>query len=239
MSLRDRFFTPRTARAIMSWRILVGIGVGIAMAAAGLPLGVAIAIGGGAYVATVGAAMPKGPERVNIDPFVLSEPWRKLVQDAQSSQRRLAETVDRASDGPLKETMADVVRQLEHGLGEAWAIARRGDDIDEAVRRLDRPRLRSRLEAARRRAADDPSTDHDATVASLERQLESADRLAGRSEETAATLRHTQTQLDELVARANEVQIGSVDTDAYRREVDDLVIRLEALHQAVEETRTG
>jgi hypothetical protein len=76
-------------------------------------------------------------------------------------------------------------------------------------------------------------------VASIERQLESADRLRRQSEETASSLRRTQTQLDELVARAAEVQIGTADTASYARDVDDLVVRLEALHQAVEETRTS
>ena len=32
---------------------------------------------------------------------------------------------------------------------------------------------------------------------------------------------------------------GAVDTAAYQRDVDELVIKLEALHQAVEETRTA
>ena len=48
-----------------------------------------------------------------------------------------------------------------------------------------------------------------------------------------------ETRLDELVARASEVRIGTVDTANYQRDVDDLVIQLEALHQAVEETRTA
>ena len=73
----------------------------------------------------------------------------------------------------------------------------------------------------------------------MERQLATADRLKQQSADTAASLRLTQTQLDELVSRASEVQFGSVDTEAYRRDVDDLVIKLEALHQAVEETRTA
>ncbi|MEJ7799295.1 MAG: hypothetical protein WKF60_02175, partial [Ilumatobacter sp.] len=72
-----------------------------------------------------------------------------------------------------------------------------------------------------------------------ERQIDTADRLKRQSAETADALRLTQTRLDELVARASEVQVGVVDTDAYRRDVDDLVIKLEALHQAVEETRTS
>lgn len=239
MSLRDRFFTPRTARAILSWRILLGVGAGVAMALAGLP--VAVAVGGGIalYAASVAVAMPKPPQRPTIDPFALGEPWRQLVQRSQASGRRLHETVDRASDGPLRDTLAAIAEQLDRGIDEAWAIARRGDEIDDAVRGLDPTGLRSRLATAEQRAAADPTPETAAAVASIQRQLESADRLREQSDAAAASLRLTQTQLDELVARASEIQVGAVDTDAYRREVDDLVIRLEALHQAVEETRTA
>jgi hypothetical protein len=239
MGLRDRFYTPTTAKAILSWRILIGLGVGVAVGVAGLPVVAAIAVGIGVYAGSVAAAMPKGPARANIDPFTLSEPWRQIMQRSQASGRKLRETVARTSDGPLKETLQGIADQLEHGIGEAWLVARRGDEIDDAVRRLDPTALRSKLTTAEQRAASAPSPEAEAAVASLRRQLESADRLKQQSEETAATLRLTQTQLDELVARASEVQVGAVDTDAYRRDVDDLVIQLEALHQAVAETQAG
>ena len=58
-----------------------------------------------------------------------------------------------------------------------------------------------------------------------------------KSAQTAGKLRLTQTRLDELVARAAEVSVGSGDTDAYQHDVDDLVIELESLRLAVEETR--
>lgn len=239
MGLRDRFYTPQTAKAILSWRILIGLGVGGAMAAAGLPIAVAIGVGAGLYASLVVAAMPKGPERPNIDPFVLSEPWRQLMQSAQSAGRKLRSTVDGADDGPLKATLRDIAAQLDRGMAEAWEVAKRGDEIDDAVRRLDPTALRSKLATLRRQADDDPSPDVAAAIESTERQLATADRLKEQSAETASTLRLTQTQLDELVARASEVRIGAVDTETYRRDVDELVIRLEALHQAVEETRTA
>ena len=84
-----------------------------------------------------------------------------------------------------------------------------------------------------------PSDDTAAAIASVEQQIATAERLQQQSAETADSLRHTQTRLDELVARASEVRVGLVDTDSYAREVDELVVRLEALHQAVEETRTA
>lgn len=237
MGVRDRFFTPATAKAILSWRLLMGIGAGVALAVAGLPVGVAIGAGVALYAASVGAAMSGPPQRPPIDPFTVGEPWRRLVQRTLAADRKLRDAVERMSDGPLRDTLYDIVDELGRGIDEAWAIARRGDEIDDAVRRLDPTTLRSRLAAAEALAAGDPSDDSQAAVASLRRQLDTADRLQQLSDETAASLRLTQTQLDELVARASEVQVGTVDTDSYRREVDDLVVRLEALHLAIEETR--
>ncbi len=239
MGFRDRFFTPATARAILSWRILAGIGGGVIAGVAGAPIAIAALLGLGVYGGTVLAAMPRSPRRPLIDPFVLGEPWRQIVQGALSAERRLRATVDGVRDGPRKDTLRAIAEQLERGLDEAWQIARRGDEIDDAVRRLDPTSLRSKLATLEASAAEQPSAETESAIASVRRQLETSERLQRQSDETAASLRLTQTQLDELVARAAEVGIGAADTTAYRREVDDLVVRLEALHQAVEETRSA
>lgn len=239
MGVRDRFFTPQTAQAILSWRIALGLGLAVATAVAGIPVLAALAVGAGVYVASVLTAMPSGPPRLDIDPFVLSEPWRRLMQQAQGSGRKLRTTIERVDDGPLKQQLVGIADQLDHGLAEAWAIAKRGDDIDDTIRTLDPTRLRSKLDTLRAQAGDDPSPDTLAAIASVEQQLQTAERLRQRSTDTAESLRATQTRLDELVARAGEVRVGSTDTDAYARDVDDLVIRLEALHQALEETNPG
>lgn len=223
----------------MSWRILLGVGGMVLLGLVGLPIVAAIGGGLAVYAMSIALAMPRGPERPIIDPFTLSEPWRQLVQRSQASGPKLRETIARTSTGPLRATLEAIAEQLDRGLDEAWEVARRGDEIDDAIRRLDPTGLRSKLATAEAHAAASPSAEADAAVASVRRQLESADRLRQQSDETAASLRLTQTQLDELVARASEVQVGTVDTDAYRRDVDDLVVRLEALHQAVEETRTA
>jgi hypothetical protein len=239
VGVRDRFFTPQTARAIMSWRVALGLGVAVAMGLAGLPWLVAIAVGLGTSIAFVLAAMPPRAPRVEIDPFVLSEPWRQLMQQAQGSGRKLRTTIDGVDDGPLKQQLVAIADQLDHGLTEAWAIAKRGDDLDDTIRSLDPTRLRSRLDTLRDRSGGDPSPDTLAATRSLEQQLETVARLEQRSAETAESLRATQTRLDELVARAGEVRVGMADSDRYAREVDDLVIRLEALHRALEETNPG
>lgn len=237
MKLRDRFWSPRTAKAIMSWRIVLGIGVAVVLAFT--PIGVPAAIGIGllAYAGSVAAAMPRGTSTPRIDPFTLSEPWRQFVQGAQRAGRRLHDTVNGTPSGPLRERLDAIVGKLDRALAECWEIARRGDGIDEAVSRLDPTALRSKLGTLRARADSGASDDLAAAIASVEGQLESADRLKELSAQTAGRLRLTETRLDELVARAAEVSVGASDTDAYANDVDDLVVEIEALRLAVEDTR--
>jgi hypothetical protein len=236
MGLRDRFFTARTAGAILSWRILLGAATGVAASLLGLPWLGAAAIGLVVYVGSVALAMPKATGRVRLDPFALSEPWRQFVQGAQRSKRLLADTVRAARAGPLRDRLQGIVDRLDQAIAESWRIARRGDEIDAAVRGLDPPRLRSRLETLQTQAASGPSDDLTAAIASVESQLASADRLKALSASTADRLRLTQARLDELVSRAAEVSIGASDTDGFAHDVDDLVVELEALRLAVQET---
>ncbi len=232
MGFRDRFYTPKTARAILSWRILLGVGVAVGSILLGLNPALSIAFGVIAYGASVGAAMPRN-QRVRIDPFTVQEPWRQFVQGAQGAAIKLQQTIDAGGDGPVKDRMQAVREKLEHGLDETWQIARRGHEIDQAVHRLDPTALRSKLDTLQQQ------DDADAAIASVKSQLASVDRLKEQSTRTSNRLRLSQTRLDELVARAAEVSIGAGDTDAYEHDVEDLVVELEGLRLAVEETRTA
>ena len=236
MRLRDRFFTASTARAILSWRILAGAAAGVVAALLGVPWLGAAAIGAIVYVGAVALAAPKPTARANLDPFALSEPWRQFVQSAQRSKRQLADTVRAARAGPLRDRLEGIVDRLDDAIVESWQIARRGDEIDSAVRGLDPTRLRSRLDTLRTQATSAPSDDLAAAIASVESQLASADRLKQLSTSTADRLRLTEAQLDELVSRAAEVSIGASDTDGFAHDVDDLVLELEGLRLAVQET---
>jgi len=236
MGFRDRFFTPTTAKAILSWRLLLGAALGVG---AGFLFGpaVGIVVGVASYSGAVLAAMPRDttPKPASIDPFALSEPWRQFVQQGQRAARRLAETVSGVASGPLRERLDAVVGELDRGLVDAFTIARRGDEIDEAVTRLDPVRLRARLVTLDQQAGETPMPDQAAAIESVRRQLDSADRLKAKSAETADQLRLTQTRLDELVARAAEVVVGSAAPDTYAADVDSLVEQLEALRLAVDE----
>ena len=233
MAFRDRFWTPTTAKAMLSWRILLGVAGGVAAGLAGVPVVAAVAIGLAVYAGAVLLAVPRAPASVKVDPFSVSEPWRQFVQGGQRSKRRLAETVRSMAPGPLRDRLQVISDRLDTGLAEGWAVAKQGDHIDAAVRRLDPARLRSRLEMLRGQSAADPTDNLRAAIASTEEQLATAERLKQRSAGLADDLRLTQSRLDELVARAAEVSVGTADTDRFAHDVDDLVLELEGLHQAV------
>ena len=235
MAFRDRFWTPTTARAILSWRILVAAVVGVLAGVLGLPIPLAVLFGAVVYAGSVGLAMPKPVRPAEIDPFTLSEPWRRLAQNAQRSRRQFRTTVANTPPGPLHDRLADIASRLDAGLQEGWQIAKRGDEIDAAVSRLDPTRLRERLGTLQNQAGSEPSADITAAINSVQSQLATADRLKALSASTVDKLRLNAARLDELCARAAEVSVGSSDTNTFASDVDDLVLELESLHDAVQE----
>jgi hypothetical protein len=235
MAFRDRFWTPTTARAVLSWRILLGVVVGVVTALVGVPIPVAALLGVIVYVVGVAVAMPRAPKPATFDPFTLSDPWRRFAQNAQRSRRQFRTTVANTAPGPLHDRLADIAARLDAGLQDGWQIAKRGDEIDSAVGRLDPTRLRSQLASLQAKADAEPSEDLTAAIQSLQSQLATADRLKAMSASTADQLRLNAARLDELCARAAEVSVGSRDTDTFASDVDDLVLELESLHEAVQE----
>ena len=141
MSFGDRFFTPQTARALLSWRILLAAVIGVVAGVLGLNPGAAVGLGLAVYAATVLAAMPSDRKTSTIDAFTLSEPWRRFVQGAQRSRAALYETVKGTTEGPLKDRLTDIAGRLDGAIEESWTIAKRGDEIDEAIKRIDPVRL--------------------------------------------------------------------------------------------------
>lgn len=221
---------------VLSLAVLVGTIFAVtAILLLGIAWPVALLVGiGGFFVSRLTGGKKSAP--APIDAFAVGEPWRQFVQGAQRAGQRLHVTVASADDGPLKDRMSAIVDRLDDGLAETWKIARRGDQIDDAVRRLDPTSLRSKQASLEERLATTPSDDVESALTSVRGQIDSTERLKAESTRTADRLRLTQTRLDELVTRAAEVAIGAGDTDAYEHDVDDLVIELEALRQAVEET---
>ena len=167
------------------------------------------------------------PRPAAIDPFTLGEPWRRHVAAAQSAERRYGELVRGVADGPLRERLDSIGRQVGHAVEECFAVARRGDELDDALSRLDVGSLERQLE----RAADDTAR------VSLRSQLAAAGRLRGARDDTDARLRLLVTRMGELTALAAEVSVGvgADGTEMLGTGVDDVVVQLEGLRLALQE----
>jgi hypothetical protein len=222
------------APVAIAWRAAAGVGTGVALTVAGLawPVGVA----GGAAVTIGLMASGRRPTRTRTpprDPFTLSEPWRHDVVAVQRAERRLHHTLGEIDPGPLHDRLESIVERLDHGVEETWRIARRGDQIDDAIRRLDPTALRERRRALL--AAEGAA--HPEALESIDSQLATVDRLRDRSNSMSGTLRLSAARFDELAARATEIAVGAGDTDSYADDVDGLIVELESLRLAAEETR--
>jgi len=234
-SFRDRFFTPPVARAMISPLGIVLAGAGVAVAVAvGLPVVAAVGLGAAAWAGRVVAAVPRGAPAAAIDPYALSDPWRTYVLGSQAAQGRFGRTVASVQAGPLHDRLGDVVLRFDDAVGECWRIARRGHDIDGVLRNLDLAGNAQELAQARALPATPTNL---ATVASLEAQLASAQRLQGVSQDAQSRLRLLNARMDELVARVAELSVSAgADLGGLDSDVDDLVVEMEALRQALDET---
>jgi hypothetical protein len=114
---------------------------------------------------------------------------------------------------------------VQRGVDECWLIAKRGDELDAALKKLDATSLHARLE----------STTDDDTRISLQAQLDSAMRIRTTRDDADKRLRLLNTRLGELLAQAAEVSVGADTTTDLGSAVDDVVTQLESLRLAIED----
>ena len=238
LSFRDRFYSPKVARAILSPFSILLLGAATAVGiVVGLPIIAAAAIGVGAYGARVGLAIPRNANGNKIDPFALKEPWRGYVQSALTAKLRFDRTVAGTRSGPLKDHLKQMASRLDDGINESWRIASRGNDIDGALGQLSTAQAERELRQLLEQQQQDASADIQSTIQSLQAQISSGQRMQRVSTSTRDRLRLLDARFDELVARAVEVSIGSGDSDGLGNDVDDLVNELEGLRLAIDDTQ--
>jgi hypothetical protein len=236
-SFRDRFFTPRVARAIMSPLGIVLAGAGAAAGIlVGLPVVAAAGVGALAWGGRVLAAVPRGEPSARVAPSSLSEPWRSYGVQAEDAKRRFDSVVASVAPGPLRERLEHLSGRLDDGIDESWRIARRGHEIGNAIAKIDTVSAQTELaELHRQIGSANPSPAQAQTVEALEAQLASARRLSALAERSRDRLRLLDARFDELLARTVEVSVGTGDTDLLGEDVDGLVNELEALRIAMDE----
>ena len=237
-SFRDRFFTPRVARAMMSPLGIVLAGVGAAAGiVVGLPIVAAAGVGALAWGGRVLAAVPGPPPSARVAPNSLSEPWRSYAMQAEDAKKRFDRVVASVPAGPLQDRLKQLSGRLDEGIDESWRIARRGHEIVGAIGQIDTTSAQQELtELKRSIGRKQPTPSQAETAQALEAQLASANRLVALADRSRDRLRLLDARFDELVARTVEVSVGSGDTDVLGNDVDGLVNELESLRIAMEET---
>ena len=241
LSLRDRFFTPPVARAVTSPGAILAIGAGAGIGIlTGGGIVAAVVLGAVGWGARVAAAIPRRARGTRIDPFTLSEPWRHFVTDALQARTRFHEAVGAARSGPMRDRLQGIQERVDAGVDDVWRIARRGDDLVAARRRVDPDAIRAEMERTRANADQAwAGATLERTMESLSAQLATADRLDRVIADADGQLHLLNARLDEAAARTIELSVQSGDVSALGGlgdDVDQMVDEMEALRQAIEET---
>ena len=241
LSFRDRFFSPKVARAVTSPSAILATGAAAAVGVIAFgPIGVVAGLLG--YAARVGLAIPRSERGARIDPFGVKEPWRKFVSDAVQARRRFDEAIRDMAKGPLKDRLLEIGGRLDTGVEEVWNIAKRAQIIADARRRLNPDQTRWEMaQVAPPGTTVAPGSTTDQTLRSLQAQLAAAERMDSVIGSAIDRLRLLDARLDETVTRAVELSVeasGSADiggVSGLGADVDGLVTEMEALRQALEE----
>jgi hypothetical protein len=219
---------------------------------ASLPfIGLGLLVGAGVWGITTavkvgrlrGRARRRDGRDERIDPFAIGEPWRRYVQEAQTTKARFQEAVGRTRQGPLREHLQSISERLDDAVRECWEIARQGHAMQEAARHVDVAGLKRNYDEANvelRNASADRQEVLQSTLRSVQSSLESAQRLSTVTQSTQDRLRQLDAQMDELVVRAVELSATATTVDDFsslRVDTESLVTDMEALRQAVDETR--
>jgi hypothetical protein len=252
--MRHHMMMPRMVRATVSPTAIVatGAGVGIGLALGAGPIGV-VALGVAAWLLRVAVALVpvrtwwRRPER--IDPFTVQEPWRWHVQSALANRARVRERVDSTPAGPLRERLDEIATRVDAAAHESWRIAKRGHSLSEARRAIDTTRIDRQIaefeQSLATRTDDHRASDRVTQALEAHRaQRATADRMDQVISDTRSQLKLLDARMGEVAVRAVELSAelpASVDRDpslaTLSSDVDDLVIEMEALRQALEEIR--
>jgi hypothetical protein len=242
LRFRDRFFSPKVARAVTSPTAILATGAAAAVGVVAFgPFGVLAGLLG--YAARVGLAIPRGGRSERIDPFGVKEPWRTFVGDAVRARRRFDEAIGDMASGPLKDRLVEIGDRLDTGVEEIWNIAKRGQILADARRRLNPDQTRWEMNQVAPPGTEvAPGSTTEQTLRSLEAQIQTAERMDSVINGTLDRLRLLDARLDETVTRAVELSVDAAGSAAevggvggLGADVDGLVTEMEALRQALDE----
>lgn len=248
VSFRDRFWSPPVARAVTAPSSILLAGAAAALGAVAtfplsLPLGIAAAItaGAAAYGGRVLLAVPRSTKRgEKPDPFAVQEPWRRFVGDALAARRRFDDAVRAMAGGPLRDQLTAIGGRLDDGVDEIWRIARQGDTLVEARRRIDLDGIRAELAQVEAQLGERwaQGSRLEQTAEALRAQVASGERMEHVIADAVDRLRLLDARLDETVTRAIELSTESATArgaGTLGGDVEGIVSEMEALRVALDE----
>lgn len=194
---------------------------------------VAVVLGAAAWVGRVAVARVIA-RRIDgldarIDPFALREPWRFFVRDALSAQRRFADALADADDGPLRTRLLEVEGQLTHAVDVTWDVAQRGQQLTDA---------RNRIKVAKLDRTLASTEEGDPRHTAAQAQRESHDRLQRREHDTRERLEVIAARLEETITRVGELATrtgGTIEIEQLAGQVGGMVDELDSLRIALDE----
>jgi hypothetical protein len=236
--LPERVRSRPVARAMFSPSATLLAGAGMAAAVlAGAPIVAAVALGAAAWVGRVALAVPRKRRADRVNPGAVREPWRGFVVDALDARRRFEVARQRTRPGPLQDRLGELGRRLDDAIAECWRIARQGDALEAALGQLDPAQAQQELEEL---GQEPPSPTRDRAEQAVRAELAAAERIRRVAVDAHDRLRVINARLDESVARAVELSVGTVsDTEitGVSDQVESVVGEMESLRQALEETQ--
>lgn len=244
LSFRDRFFSPPVARALTSPSGILALGAGAAIGilatigTGGLlgPLVGGLLGGAVGYGGRVALAIPRNGATATIDPFGVNEPWRHAVKDSLQARNRFRDAVGTFRAGPLRDSLLSTGDRIDDAVNECWRVAQQGQQLSNARKRIDDRETQWELQQAAAQippgAAASPTQAR--TIASLQSQLETAQRMDALISSTYDELRLINARLDEAVTQAIELSVTNHgDLSTVSSDVDDIVGSLTALRSAM------
>jgi hypothetical protein len=162
------------------------------------------------------------------------------VRGAERARERFHRAARRVPAGPLRATLDEFADRIDTSVDECRRIAAGGRVLAEARIAIDTGGIDAALRAATERQAAHPDDARAAsTVAALQSQRATADRMDRVIDDTVSQLRLLDARLGEAVARMLELSAQAevaISVPQLSSDVDSLVSDLEALRLAVEET---
>ncbi len=203
----------------------------------GLPLLGAVGVGAAAWAGRVLVGLPRDRTAPSRSTRGLRPPWATYATEAVAARREFGDAVERVDSGAVRDRMTTIADRIDRGVDAIFAVALRAQTLEDARARVDVARAATDLGTLRA----DPST-HDRpsvarTMESLEAQLDTARRLDDQINEARDNLALLDARLDEAVARGIELSVHrDADLTTLDQEIDDMVLEMEALRQALEAT---